>query len=310
MDRSERCDFFSWADNTSNAAIDAYNMKKSGGVNSREDDRMASYIRRWNTMSTAELKVVLKRKKLAVSGKKSVLLERLKDAFRVQGDHVDQALGLQAYRQQDSKDRYITEKNGAKDDDQGGEDVGDAADDDNDDDDDDDDDDDNMLIIGDVDGKDNQQENDSAFFPSTARSTHMKKAERVLKQVFQFKYFRPSQKWAIDRLLQQKSTLVVASTGSGKSLIYQIPSFLLPGMTLVISPLLSLIQDQMDSLPAALPGACLTSNMTAEETGHVLRDLRDRRVKVLFVSPERLFSSSFQRLMRTNGALPEISLVC
>lgn len=50
MDRSERCDFFSWADNTSNAAIDAYNKKKSGGINSREDDRMASYIRRWKTM--------------------------------------------------------------------------------------------------------------------------------------------------------------------------------------------------------------------------------------------------------------------
>ena len=83
---------FQWADNTSSAAIKAY---QQGG---EEDDRMLSYIRRWKTMSVSELKVVLKRKKLKVSGKKSILLERLKDAFRVQGDQVDQALGLQSYK--------------------------------------------------------------------------------------------------------------------------------------------------------------------------------------------------------------------
>ena len=213
--------------------------------------------------STAELKVVLKRKKLAVSGKKSVLLERLKDAFRVQGDHVDQALGLQSYKLLDSTQND-------------GEENGEENDEENDEDDDD-------LVIGNEDEnksfKKKQKKTNKETDEHEQQPTHMQQAERVLKQVFKFQYFRPSQKWAINRLLENKSTLVVASTGSGKSLIYQIPSFILPGMTLVISPLLSLIQDQMDSLPAALPGACLTSNMTAEETGHVLRDLRDRRVK-------------------------------
>ena len=213
--------------------------------------------------STAELKVVLKRKKLAVSGKKSVLLERLKDAFRVQGDHVDQALGLQSYKLLDSTQNE-------------GEENGEENDEENDEDDDD-------LVIGNEDEnksfKKKQKRTNEETDEHEQQPTHMQQAERVLKQVFKFQYFRPSQKWAINRLLENKSTLVVASTGSGKSLIYQIPSFILPGMTLVISPLLSLIQDQMDSLPAALPGACLTSNMTAEETGHVLRDLRDRRVK-------------------------------
>jgi len=225
----------------------------------------ASFVLHFFLHSTAELKVVLKRKKLAVSGKKSVLLERLKDAFRVQGDHVDQALGLQSYKLLDSTKNE-------------GEENGEENDEENDEDEDDDD-----LVIGNEDEnksfKKKQKRTNEETDEHEQQPTHMQQAERVLKQVFKFQYFRPSQKWAINRLLENKSTLVVASTGSGKSLIYQIPSFILPGMTLVISPLLSLIQDQMDSLPAALPGACLTSNMTAEETGHVLRDLRDRRVK-------------------------------
>ena len=190
-------------------------------------------------------------------------MERLKDAFRVQGDHVDQALGLQSYKLLDSTQNE-------------GEENGEENDEENDEDDDD-------LVIGNEDEnksfKKKQKRTNEETDEHEQQPTHMQQAERVLKQVFKFQYFRPSQKWAINRLLENKSTLVVASTGSGKSLIYQIPSFILPGMTLVISPLLSLIQDQMDSLPAALPGACLTSNMTAEETGHVLRDLRDRRVK-------------------------------
>ena len=190
-------------------------------------------------------------------------MERLKDAFRVQGDHVDQALGLQSYKLLDSTQNE-------------GEENGEENDEENDEDDDD-------LVIGNEDEnksfKKKQKRTNEETNEHEQQPTHMQQAERVLKQVFKFQYFRPSQKWAINRLLENKSTLVVASTGSGKSLIYQIPSFILPGMTLVISPLLSLIQDQMDSLPAALPGACLTSNMTAEETGHVLRDLRDRRVK-------------------------------
>eukprot|EP00946_MAST-07B_sp_MAST-7B-sp1_P003356 g3356.t1 len=277
------------------------------GTPSAVYDPMESYIRRWSAMTVAELKVILKRKKLAVSGKKDVLLERLKAAFKAQGDLVDKALGLEALVNPEitentmSNTRSCDDSSGISLDDESGE--SDSSD--------------NIEFVSDsesaldgaeLDPKNKQKLAVNATKPNLSISSNMDRAHRVLRQVFGFQWFRPSQKWGIERLLQGKSTLVIAPTGSGKSLIYQIPSFLLPGMTLVVSPLLSLIQDQLDSLPAALPGAALTSNQTAAETGHILRDLRDRRVKVLFVSPERLFSASFQRLIHTPGALPNISL--
>ena len=85
-----------------------------------------SFVLHFFLHSTAELKVVLKRKKLAVSGKKSVLLERLKDAFRVQGDHVDQALGLQSYKLLDSTQNE-GEENGEENDEENDEDDDDLV---------------------------------------------------------------------------------------------------------------------------------------------------------------------------------------
>ena len=313
LERNDRCDFFCWADNSSSAAVAAYfengKDRQEGDLSAQTYDRMESYIRRWSTMTVAELKVILKRKKLAVSGKKEVLLERLKDAFKAQGDLVDRALGLQSFQQMGSSSNNVTSKLGGPNhsyettssvDSEIGSDS------------------DGLQLISDSESDEGRLLQKSSEHDKDAKSDvsdhvhniplKMAKAERVLRQVFGFEWFRPAQKWAIERVLDGKSTLVIAPTGSGKSLIYQIPSFLLPGLTLVVSPLLSLIQDQLDSLPAALPGAALTSNQTASDTGHVLRDLRDRRVKVLFVSPERLFSASFQRLIHTPGALPEISL--
>eukprot|EP00946_MAST-07B_sp_MAST-7B-sp1_P000733 g733.t1 len=304
LERIERCDFFCWADNGATAAVKAYmgnKTLKGSGISPAIYDPMKSYIRRWSAMTVAELKVILKRKKLAVSGKKDELLERLKDAFRAQGDLVDKALGLEALVNPEMTDNTCNydDSSGISLDDESGD--SDSSDDlefvDN------------SKSASDSTGLDPKNKQKLAVTAiNQSISSSMDRAHRVLRQVFGFQWFRPSQKWGIERLLQGKSTLVIAPTGSGKSLIYQIPSFLLPGMTLVVSPLLSLIQDQLDSLPAALPGAALTSNQTATETGHILRDLRERRVKVLFVSPERLFSASFQRLIHTPGALPNISL--
>lgn len=82
-----------------------------------------------------------------------------------------------------------------------------------------------------------------------------------LKSHFNFDSFREGQLQAIQNVLQQKNTLAVMSTGHGKSLIYQLPSILMSGVTLVISPLLSLMLDQISKLPNSLPGACINSQV-------------------------------------------------
>ena len=138
--------------------------------------------------------------------------------------------------------------------------------------------------------------------------TIMDRAHDLLKRVFGFEAFRGSQAEVIQRMLTGQSSLVVQPTGSGKSLMYLLPSLMLDGMALVVSPLLSLMTDQVNHLPAALPGACLNSQMSRVETARVLCDIRERRLKVLFVSPERLFSGSFQRLLAQPGFMPQISL--
>lgn len=133
---------------------------------------------------------------------------------------------------------------------------------------------------------------------------------KVLQEVFGFDSFRGDQLWAIKRIMQGESTLLVQGTGSGKSLCYQLPALLLPGLTLVISPLVALMEDQMRSLPLSIPGAMLSHQQTGREMARTIKLVQERRIKVLFLSPERLFSSSFQRMLRTPNLLPEISLVC
>eukprot|EP00948_MAST-09A_sp_MAST-9A-sp1_P001942 g1942.t1 len=149
----------------------------------------------------------------------------------------------------------------------------------------------------------------------------------VLKQTLQDHFghesFRPLQEWCITRVLQEKSTVLVLPTGSGKSLCYQLPAMLLPGLTIVVSPLISLMQDQMKHLPPALLGACLNSQQTSLETAFTIRQLlstttkqkdpktleeiRTSPLKILFLSPERLFSPSFTRLLQ-HPKFPTISL--
>lgn len=128
----------------------------------------------------------------------------------------------------------------------------------------------------------------------------------TLESLFGYEEFRFDQQWAVERVLRGESTLLVQSTGSGKSLCYQLPAALLKGLTIVISPLISLMEDQMRSLPLGIPGACLSGRQTAVETARTLKRLKNNAIKVLFISPERLFTSSFQRLVRTPGQFHRI----
>ncbi len=139
----------------------------------------------------------------------------------------------------------------------------------------------------------------------------MSDPSKILKEVFGHSSFRVGQEWAIHRILSGENTLLVLATGSGKSLVYQLPALLLPGITVVVSPLISLMEDQLCHLPPQLPGACMSGrHYSFHRMARTIKELRDGRVKILFLSPERLCSPSFQRLTSLKGVFPEVSLLC
>ena len=119
----------------------------------------------------------------------------------------------------------------------------------------------------------------------------------LLKQYFGHSDFRPGQEPLVDALLAGRDVLGVMPTGAGKSVCYQLPALLLPGMTLVISPLISLMKDQVAALAqAGVPAAFLNSSLEAEEYREVYRRIRRGDCKLLYVAPERLQTEGFRRL--------------
>jgi DEAD/DEAH box helicase len=141
----------------------------------------------------------------------------------------------------------------------------------------------------------------------------------TLRKLFGYSEFRNGQDWAIRRCLNKQRSLLVAPTGFGKSLCYALPAAMMQGVCIVVSPLLSLIQDQIRVLPARLPAVTLSGPMSTASMAATLDDIVRGRIKVLFVSPERLTSSSFRRLFRPKWNqdtkmyerfFPEVSLLC
>lgn len=128
----------------------------------------------------------------------------------------------------------------------------------------------------------------------------------MLHQVYGFDNFRYGQLQAIQHILHRQSCLAVLSTGHGKSLMYQIPSLIMPGLTLVISPLISLMIDQLSNLPTELPGACLNSNLSYEQKQKIIAMVREKKVKILYIAPEQLQSE----LMMHIKSFPPINFVC
>ena len=111
----------------------------------------------------------------------------------------------------------------------------------------------------------------------------------VLKNHFGYTVFRPGQEEVIDAILAGRDTLAVMPTGAGKSLCYQIPALMLPGMTVVISPLISLMKDQVQTLrEAGCQAAFLNSSLSAAEYGQTMDLLKRHEVKLLYIAPERL----------------------
>lgn len=121
------------------------------------------------------------------------------------------------------------------------------------------------------------------------------KSLQVLKDVFGYTTFRPGQEKVIDLVLKGKNVLAVMPTGAGKSMCYQIPALVNSGLTLVISPLISLMKDQIDSLKQnGINAAALNSATPQEEVNPILRQAYEGKIKLLYVTPERLAMDYFR----------------
>uniref|UniRef100_A0A4W6C3S5 DNA 3'-5' helicase n=1 Tax=Lates calcarifer TaxID=8187 RepID=A0A4W6C3S5_LATCA len=131
-----------------------------------------------------------------------------------------------------------------------------------------------------------------------------------------YKSFRPGQEEAIMRILSGLSTLVVLSTGMGKSLCYQLPAYLYAQrsncITLVISPLVSLMDDQLSGLPAKLKAACIHSNMTMKQREAAVEKVKSGQVCVLLLSPEALVGGggSGSGCLPSAQELPPVAFAC
>jgi len=111
----------------------------------------------------------------------------------------------------------------------------------------------------------------------------------ILKKLFGYDSFRQGQEEAIDGVMSGRDTLAVMPTGAGKSLCYQIPAMLLPGMTIVISPLISLMKDQVNALRGAgCAAAYLNSSLNAQEYFQTIGEINSGSIKLLYIAPERL----------------------
>lgn len=123
--------------------------------------------------------------------------------------------------------------------------------------------------------------------------------QEALKVLFGYDAFRPGQESVIDSILSGKDVCAIMPTGAGKSVCYQIPAMLLPGITLVISPLISLMQDQVKALnEAGIAAAFINSSLSERAFHETVRKTRNGDYKILYVAPERLVTEGFMELAK------------
>ncbi len=126
----------------------------------------------------------------------------------------------------------------------------------------------------------------------------IEQARHKLNNVFGYDSFRPLQEEAINQVLNKKDTLVIMPTGGGKSLIYQIPALVFDGLTIVVSPLISLMKDQVEQLRQYdIPAIYLNSSLSDEEYRYNVKRLKKGEVKMLYVAPETLMMDKTRKLL-------------
>lgn len=133
----------------------------------------------------------------------------------------------------------------------------------------------------------------------------LKKAQQILEQYFGFSSFRSGQQAVIEHVLEKQNTLGIMPTGGGKSLCYQIPGLVVDGTAIIVSPLISLMKDQVDALTSlGVTATFINSSLSFEEQRERLRDMERGRYQFLYVAPERFESDYFlNAIQRTKLSL-------
>lgn len=127
-------------------------------------------------------------------------------------------------------------------------------------------------------------------------------ANDILKEYFGHKAFRGGQEEVVNALMNGRDAVGIMPTGAGKSVCYQVPALMMQGMTVVISPLISLMKDQVSSLlQSGIKAAFINSSLNAEETRQVYRRAYSGDIKILYVTPERLLTEGFLNLSKQGG---------
>ncbi len=141
--------------------------------------------------------------------------------------------------------------------------------------------------------------------PTPQSAVALSAARRTLHEHFGYPDFRPSQRLAVEAVLSGADAMIVLPTGGGKSLCFQVPALMRPGLTVVVSPLISLMKDQVDALERrGLPAAYLNSTLTSNAVSARLARVQDGSLKLLYLSPERLESEGIlSALCRTGVSL-------
>ena len=121
---------------------------------------------------------------------------------------------------------------------------------------------------------------------------------KILKKYFGYDTFRSGQEELIDRILAGQDVLGIMPTGAGKSICYQVPALLMPGITIVISPLISLMKDQVRALnEAGIHAAYINSSLTESQIEKAMYLATQGRYKIIYVAPERLLSGLFMEFL-------------
>lgn len=139
--------------------------------------------------------------------------------------------------------------------------------------------------------------------------------EQILKKYFGYEQFRPLQKEIIERTLSGKDSLVLMPTGGGKSLCFQLPALMQEGITIVVSPLISLMKDQVDAMQASgIAADLINSTLTPAKIGEVMDQVKSGHIKLLYVAPERFASAGFsdflQSIVISLIAIDEAHCIC